>query len=299
MGDLDQALDPVDGPQGVRDMGQRHELRPPRQQRLVSVLAQLAVVGDRDHPQGRPLFLAEPLPGDDVGVVLHPRDHDLVTGADVKASIRLGDKIDRLGGAPHENDLPVLPGVQKRLNPGPGLLEEPGRPIAEGMHAAMDVGVGRLVIPGHGLENRTRLLGRRGIVQVNQGRLVDDLIQRGEHPPDSCDVQVVPGVRPGTRAPIRRGQGNIHRRSLSVLRPLRDGRVPVPGFAARRQVGRGPSTRVKGPCRTAHSILDGTAEVAPFRLGGRRGPRDGPGAYPVASVASTARALGKRMLFSL
>jgi hypothetical protein len=52
-----------------------------------------------------PFSAAELLPRDDVGVVLEPRDDDLVARADVAAPPALRDQVDRLGRAAHEDDL--------------------------------------------------------------------------------------------------------------------------------------------------------------------------------------------------
>ena len=56
-----------------------------RQQPLELVEQELAVVGDRRPLQHRAVALAQEVPGHDVGVMLHDRQHDLVALADVGA----------------------------------------------------------------------------------------------------------------------------------------------------------------------------------------------------------------------
>ena len=62
-------------------------------------------VVDRRDAEARALLGAELLPRDDVGVVLEPRDDDLVAGADVAAAPALRDEVDSLGRAAHEDDV--------------------------------------------------------------------------------------------------------------------------------------------------------------------------------------------------
>ena len=67
----------------------------------------LAVVGDRRPFQHGALPLAQEMPGHDVGVVLHDREHDLVALADMRAAVGARDQVDRLGGVAGEDDLVV------------------------------------------------------------------------------------------------------------------------------------------------------------------------------------------------
>ena len=61
-------------------MDDADQLGPARQQRVQRLQVELAVVAHRDVGQlGLPL-LADQLPGDDVGVVLHLGEHDQVAG---------------------------------------------------------------------------------------------------------------------------------------------------------------------------------------------------------------------------
>ena len=59
---------------------------------------QLAAIVDRRNPEPRAGRRAEQLPGDDVRVVLHRRDDDLVAGAHPGGAERVSDEVDALGG---------------------------------------------------------------------------------------------------------------------------------------------------------------------------------------------------------
>ena len=98
-----------------------------------SVEVEPAVVGDRHPAQGRAGAAAQLLPRDEVGVVLHLGDDDLVTGAEgeprrrcpppppaVAVGERVGDEVDRLGGVAGEDDLVVpRPDERARWSRGP------------------------------------------------------------------------------------------------------------------------------------------------------------------------------------
>ncbi len=86
---LDDPVDGVDGAKSIRDVPQGDQLRARPDQAFQLVDAQRAVVIHRRHAQDRALLLAEHLPGHDVGVVLHHRDDDLVSGAHASPAVGL------------------------------------------------------------------------------------------------------------------------------------------------------------------------------------------------------------------
>ena len=90
VGDVDDAPDRVDRAERVGDVGDRDELGARPDELLELVEQQLAgVVDGRDAQTGAPL-LADHLPGDDVGVVLHRRDEHLVALAEMRSRRRSG-----------------------------------------------------------------------------------------------------------------------------------------------------------------------------------------------------------------
>ena len=86
-------------------MSDRHDLRSRIHQLLKFIEQQLAAIVNGRNPQACSLLLREDLPGHDVRVVLHGGDEDLVTGADMSATIGLGDQVDGFRGATHKDNL--------------------------------------------------------------------------------------------------------------------------------------------------------------------------------------------------
>ena len=126
------------------------------------------------------LFFAKYLPGHDVGVVLHGGDDDFVIRPDVGPAVGLGYQIDALGGAPHEDDLLVVLGVDELPHLLPRPLVGVGGQLAQGVDAPVDVGIFGRVVIDQGIYNRLGLLGGSGVVQVHQGLAVDQFLQDGE-----------------------------------------------------------------------------------------------------------------------
>ena len=100
-------------PSVFADVGERDELRLEPEQDLEDVEAEDAVVGDRDELEVAVLLLDEELPRDEVGVVLHLGEDDLVAAADVAPAPRVGDEVDRLGRVAGEDDLVAVGGVDE------------------------------------------------------------------------------------------------------------------------------------------------------------------------------------------
>ena len=82
----------------------RHDLGMRRQQALEGLDIEPPVICDRRELQDHAQPLAQEMPGDDIGVVLHLGEQDLVTGLEVGAQTR-GHQVDGLGPALGEDDL--------------------------------------------------------------------------------------------------------------------------------------------------------------------------------------------------
>ena len=151
----------------------------------------IAVVGDRDELEVAVLLLDQDLPRDEVCVVLHLGEDDLVAAADVLAAPRIRDEVDRLGRVAGEDDLVAVRRVDEPPDAGAGLLVLGRRLLADRVDAAMDVGVVLAVVVGQRIDDDRRLLaGRRG-VEVDQRVPVDLLLEdrerrRGARPGRAC-----------------------------------------------------------------------------------------------------------------
>ncbi len=114
------------------------------------------LVGDAEPAQRRTRTLRELLPRDDVGVVLHLRDHDLVVLADATAvTQRAGDQVERLGGVLGEHDLVAAGRADEPGDLVASRLERLAGLAAELMHRPGDIGVVQPVVvvdrPNHAL----------------------------------------------------------------------------------------------------------------------------------------------------
>ena len=99
--------------------------------------------------------------------MLHFGNEDLVTCLQSAAAVALRDQVDRFGRPAHEHDLARACGVDEP----PHLLARDfvglRRTLAQIMNAAMNVGVEILVVANLAVDDRFRLLGRRGVVEVD------------------------------------------------------------------------------------------------------------------------------------
>jgi hypothetical protein len=119
------------------------------------------------------LALAEKVPGHDVRVVLHDREHDLVARLDALAAKRIGDEVDRLGGVARENDFLVPGGIEERAHLFARALIGLGRGIGEVVQAAMHIGIFGGVGALDAVEHGARLLRRSRIVEIDERLAVD------------------------------------------------------------------------------------------------------------------------------
>ena len=94
MRELDHFPDRVDRSQRVGQMDEGHQLRPRAKQLFELVHLQLAAVVDGRNAETGVCLLAQQLPRDDVRMVLHMGDENLVPRADVLTTEALRHEID-------------------------------------------------------------------------------------------------------------------------------------------------------------------------------------------------------------
>ena len=93
------------------------------EQLLEFVEEEIAVVVDRRPFDDGAAALAMEMPGHDIGMVLHDREHDLVALADHHAAEALRHEIDRLGGVAGEDDLVLGRRVEEAAHAFARILE--------------------------------------------------------------------------------------------------------------------------------------------------------------------------------
>ena len=157
----------VDRAEHVRDVDERDELRPAREQRVQGVEVELAVFQHGDVGELGLAVLAEKLPGHDVGVMLHLGQHDEVAAVDVLPPPRVGDQVDR--GRRVRGEDRLLRGRAEPLgDPLPRPFVEVGRLDGQGVDAAMDRGPRMRVVAGHRVDHGLRGLGRGRRVEIRE-----------------------------------------------------------------------------------------------------------------------------------
>ena len=178
---LDDPLDAVDRAERVRHEVERDDLQPRVADELVEpVEHEVALVGERDHPELGARALRDVLPGDEVRVVLELGDEDDVPRAEVREPPRVRDEVDALGGVADEDHLARGRRVQQHANLLARGLEALRRALRELVDAAVDVRVRGLVERLHRLEHLPRLLGARGGVEVRERLSVELLLEDRE-----------------------------------------------------------------------------------------------------------------------
>jgi len=168
MGQCDHFPDGVDRSQGVGNMPEGDELGTFAQKLFVGPSFEVAGFIQWHDDQFGAGLLAEHLPGNDVGVMFHLGDEDLVIAADMLASPGLCHQVDRFGRIAGDDDFPRIRGL---------------------VHAAMDARVFIGVEVGHAIDDHAWLLGARRTVEKDQGLAPHGLFENREITAHGFDVE--------------------------------------------------------------------------------------------------------------
>ena len=171
----------VERAEGVRDVDHREELHLGREQGIqLAQVEQAFVASDGDVAELRAGALGEHLPRHDVAVVLHLGEQDDVAGLDELPAPRVGDEVDAFGGAACEDDFLRAAGVEELPRPLPRRLEGIRRAVAQLVDATVHIRIVSLVVAHEGVNDRARLLRRRGVVKIHERMPMDLLVEDGE-----------------------------------------------------------------------------------------------------------------------
>lgn len=135
---------------------------------FVFVEQQLAAVVYRDDAKLDTLAHLQQLPGDDVAVVLHGGDDDLVAFAEEGFAEAGGEQVDALRGAAGEDDFVGAAGVDEATDSLAAGFVEFSSLLRKEVNTAVDVGVDAVVFISDGINYASGLLGSSAVVQVNQ-----------------------------------------------------------------------------------------------------------------------------------
>ncbi len=148
----------------VRD-GDHLRLRPDGGAHRVHV--ERAVLGEPHPAQHGAVALAQEMPGHDVGMVLHDRQHDLVARLDPRAE-RRGDQVDALGRALGEDHIVRGRRIEESAYGFARSFVGLGRLVRQRMQAPVHVGIGGAHLVRHRIDHGVRLLGAGGIVEIDE-----------------------------------------------------------------------------------------------------------------------------------
>ena len=181
MGYAYDVADRIDRTQDVADVRDANDFRPLAEELFVLVHTEPTVVGDRHHTQADALSCLKKLPRDDVAVVLHLAEDDLVALLHKSLSEAGCHEVDALGSAAREDNLTGAAGIQETAYRFARCLVQICCLLRKEMHAAMHVGIDVVVFLRHRLHDLSRLLRRRCIIEIDKGVLaVEDLVQDRE-----------------------------------------------------------------------------------------------------------------------
>src|SRR6185503_10655933 len=169
-------------------MHYRDQLRTFIQESLVLIEQQLARIVHRDHTQPRAFFFTEHLPRDNVGVMLHRRDDDLVALADEFAAVAVHHEIDAFGGAPHEDTFANVASVDEALHLFTRTFVGSSCFLAQVMNAAMNVRVFLFDVGAAAIDDDLRYLRRGRVVEIDEWFAVDSLLQDWEVSANAFDI---------------------------------------------------------------------------------------------------------------
>ena len=189
MGKVDNGLDGRYGAQDVAHMRDGDHARAIAQRRREGIEIEATVVTHVHPAQHGALALAVKVPGDDVGVVLHDRQHDLVAFADARSSKALRHEVDCLSGGLGEDDFLAPCSVEEKLHRVAAALVSLRSPIGERVEATMHIGI--FVPEGviHPIEHLHRLLRRGTAIEIDQALAVDHLGKDGEVGTDFFEIE--------------------------------------------------------------------------------------------------------------
>ena len=169
MRDPREGPDVVLPPEHVGDLRHRHQARPLRQRAAESLFRddpRRVAFDPPEHGAGPPRQL---LPWQEVAVVLRHGDGDLVARLQAR-SVAVRDEVQALRRVPRENDLLSAPGAYEVADRLPRFLVGIRRPLRQRIQPPQRIGIARLVEIADRAQHRFRLLRRRGIVEIGEGR---------------------------------------------------------------------------------------------------------------------------------
>src|SRR5581483_5542738 len=135
---------------------------------------------ERDNLESCAYLLTQNLPRDNIRVMLHGGDDNLIASSEERPAVALCDQINGLGRPADEDDLASLSGGEELSHRLPGALVGLRRHFAQRMDATMHIRVVRRIIPADRIDHDLRFLTRGRIVKVDERFPMDCLLSNRE-----------------------------------------------------------------------------------------------------------------------
>ena len=177
------------GAQRIRDMGAGEELGAGAHQGNDRFQMDLALCVHRRHHEFGAGLLAYHLPGHDVRVVFQMSDQDFIAGPQQRPRIALRHQVDRFGGSAQEDDFVARARVDEARQAISRALVQGRGFLAQGVHAAMNIGVVMPFVVIHCIDHALRALRRGAVVQVGQRLAMNHAAQDRKLPPSGLDIE--------------------------------------------------------------------------------------------------------------
>ncbi len=186
-------------------MGEREDLDLRREQEVegLQVESSFSVVacdGNILHSRSRPF--RDYLPGNQIGVVFHFCQENHIASFEMSGAPALSYEVDRFGGAPCEDDLRRMAGIQKRGDAGSSCFVSVGGPHRERVKTSVDIGVVVLVVASQRVDHYAWLVGCGGIVQINERPSANHLMERGKVRANIATGEHETTSQPACRTPV-------------------------------------------------------------------------------------------------
>ncbi|ENN89137.1 hypothetical protein RHSP_61761 [Rhizobium freirei PRF 81] len=188
MRDAADVLHRNNGSERIRHMGDGDELGPLRQALLEILDMERALVVDGHPDELGTLPLADEVPGDDVGVMLHDRDDNLVALAKLRHAPAVGDRVDRFRRVLGKDDIVHRRSIQEAAHLFAsrfiGFRGSIGQEVQAAMHIRIFAGIGMR----NGIDDDLRLLRGCAVVEIDQRLAVHHFRQDREIPANGFDI---------------------------------------------------------------------------------------------------------------
>ena len=169
-------------------MHDAHQLGTLREEFLVFIQKQLALVVHGDYLNGNALLGGLQLPGNDVAMVLHGGDDDLIARLHLTFGKRRGQKVDAFGRTTGKDDFGRATGVDETAHRLARSLVKFRGLLGKEMHSAMHIGIHGIVFVGDGFHYTSGFLCGSSIVQIDQRLAIHFPTENGEIFSDFIDI---------------------------------------------------------------------------------------------------------------